>query len=235
MNHRNRFPARRRFLKQSAALSASASLAAPAAVLAQVRRAPTMVGLLPGAPEGQREAVNAWRAAALLALRDFNEVRPSDHGAARAALAPGGLSDPTACAAALGRMHAQHVRGMVALLTPAMAAALAAHQPFGPGAAVLSVRPRVLGAAPMAGESGRSRAWPAWLRQAPPSLQPALLSAYGATYLLADCLHRTVTAEALTAALQAGGATLPIEADDAEAIHTVIVVAGEAPATPGRG
>lgn len=33
-NQRNRYPARRRFLKQSAALTASASLAAPAAVLA---------------------------------------------------------------------------------------------------------------------------------------------------------------------------------------------------------
>ncbi len=35
-NHRNRFPARRRFLKQSAALSAkAASLTVPAVVLAQ--------------------------------------------------------------------------------------------------------------------------------------------------------------------------------------------------------
>ena len=35
-NLRNRFPARRRFLKQSAALTASASLAAPMLVVAQM-------------------------------------------------------------------------------------------------------------------------------------------------------------------------------------------------------
>jgi hypothetical protein len=37
-NLRNRFPARRRFLKQSAALTASASLAAPMLVVAQPAR-----------------------------------------------------------------------------------------------------------------------------------------------------------------------------------------------------
>jgi hypothetical protein len=36
-NLRNRFPARRRFLKQSAALTASASLAAPMLVVAQTQ------------------------------------------------------------------------------------------------------------------------------------------------------------------------------------------------------
>jgi hypothetical protein len=40
-NSRNRFPARRRFLKQSAALSAgAAALATPAIVLSQGRKAP---------------------------------------------------------------------------------------------------------------------------------------------------------------------------------------------------
>jgi hypothetical protein len=37
-NLRNRFPARRRFLKQSAALTASASIAAPVMALAAVRQ-----------------------------------------------------------------------------------------------------------------------------------------------------------------------------------------------------
>jgi len=39
-NLRNRYPARRRFLKQSAALTATASLAVPALVVAQVTQPP---------------------------------------------------------------------------------------------------------------------------------------------------------------------------------------------------
>ena len=54
-NLRNRFPARRRFLKQSAALTASASLAAPMLVVAREPQ-PAPPPAEPAAPAGQPQA-----------------------------------------------------------------------------------------------------------------------------------------------------------------------------------
>ena len=54
VNLRNRFPARRRFLKQSAALTASASIAAPVMALAAVK--PSAESVEAGEGESRRPA-----------------------------------------------------------------------------------------------------------------------------------------------------------------------------------
>ena len=72
-NQRNRFPARRRFLKQSAALSAgAASLAAPAIVLGQAKAAPVKVGVLHPVTGALAVSGVPCREGALMAIEDIN-------------------------------------------------------------------------------------------------------------------------------------------------------------------
>lgn len=71
-NSRNRFPARRRFLKQSAALSAgAASMAAPALALG-ARPAPVKIGVLHAASSAPASSGAACCAGVLLAIDDIN-------------------------------------------------------------------------------------------------------------------------------------------------------------------
>jgi len=73
-NLRNRFPARRRFLKQSAALTASASLAAPILAVAQ-----------PATPGNKAPTPEAPSAAAAPAppFRAVRSTRTADGGSSR--------------------------------------------------------------------------------------------------------------------------------------------------------
>ncbi len=75
-NTRNRFPARRRFLKQSAAMSAAvtagSTLAAPGIVLAQTRPAAIKVGVLHPVTGALAASGAPCRDGALLAIEDIN-------------------------------------------------------------------------------------------------------------------------------------------------------------------
>ncbi|MFN9140548.1 MAG: hypothetical protein ACK5V8_05625 [Betaproteobacteria bacterium] len=175
MNQRNRFPARRRFLKQSAALSASASLAAPAAVLAQVGpglQTGLQIGLLHdvGGALGDATLGRNGRAAALLALRAASR--------SGAAIEPV-LGDGVRHAAA---MQARGI-GLLVLQAPAAVCAQALEQ-LPPAASAWVLTPAALAAAPaddtLHGLAGRTA----------PEQRPAVLSSYAAVRVAALALRQ---------------------------------------------
>lgn len=223
MNQRNRFPARRRFLKQSAALSASASLAAPAAVLAQVGPGlpadpPTglQIGLLHdvGGALGDATLGRNGRAAALLALRAASR--------SGAAIEPV-LGDGVRHAAA---MQARGI-GVLVLQAPAAVCAQALEQ-LPPAASAWVLTPAALAAAPaddtLHGLAGRTA----------PEQRPAVLSSYAAVRVAALALRQAqerplagVLPGALPGLLPAHGAQrlTPAELAARRGLQTLIVVA----------
>lgn len=223
MNQRNRFPARRRFLKQSAALSASASLAAPAAVLAQVGAGlpadpPTglQIGLLHdvGGALGGAALGRNGRAAALLALRAASR--------SGATIEPV-LGDGAQHAAA---MQARGI-GVLVLQAPAAVCAQALGQ-LPPAASAWVLTPAALAAAPadttLHGLAGRTA----------PEQRPAVLSSYAAVRVAALVLRQAqerplagVLPEALRGLLPTHGAQrlTPAELAARRGLQTLIVVA----------
>lgn len=223
MNQRNRFPARRRFLKQSAALSASASLAAPAAVLAQVGPGlpadpPTglQIGLLHdvGGALGGAALGRNGRAAALLALRAASR--------SGATIEPV-LGDGAQHAAA---MQARGI-GVLVLQAPAAVCAQALGQ-LPPAASAWVLTPAALAAAPaddtLRGLAGRTA----------PEQRPAVLSSYAAVRVAALALRQAqerplagVLPGALPGLLPAHGAQrlTPAELAARRGLQTLIVVA----------
>jgi hypothetical protein len=223
MNQRNRFPARRRFLKQSAALSASASLAAPAAVLAQVGpgqqtglQTGLQIGLLHdvGGALGDAALGRNGRAAALLALRAASR--------SGAAIEPV-LGDGVRQAAA---MQARGI-GVLVLQAPAAVCAQALEQ-LPPAASAWVLTPAALAAAPaddtLHGLAGRTA----------PEQRPAVLSSYAAVRVAALALRQAqerplagVLPEALPGLLPAHGAQrlTPAELAARRGLQTLIVVA----------
>ena len=223
MNQRNRFPARRRFLKQSAALSASASLAAPAAVLAQVGpgqqtglQTGLQIGLLHdvGGALGDATLGRNGRAAALLALRAASR--------SGAAIEPV-LGDGVRQAAA---MQARGI-GVLVLQAPAAVCAQALEQ-LPPAASAWVLTPAALAAAPaddtLHGLAGRTA----------PEQRPAVLSSYAAVRVAALALRQAqerplagVLPEALPGLLPVHGAQrlTPAELAARRGLQTLIVVA----------
>ncbi len=114
-NHRNRFPARRRFLKQSAALSAgAAALAAPAVVLGQ--RPPAIkVGVLHPVTGALAASGVPCREGALMAIEDINAAGGirSMGGAWLQAVLGDAQSHPQAGAAEVERMNDAGVAAIV--------------------------------------------------------------------------------------------------------------------------
>jgi ABC-type branched-subunit amino acid transport system substrate-binding protein len=219
MNHRNRFPARRRFLKQSAALSAGASLAAPAAVLAQVHQPALKLGLLHAVSGPDAALGRACREAALLALREANDRRnlrglpPLLSVCADAAL----HAQPLAAVAA---MQAQGVDVTVALLpalnalvpTPVPVSASASGKQAsvsGKQASVESIA--VLRLAPAALAHEASGACVALLRALPAAEQWAVASSYAAVLALDTVLGRGPAAD-LGVAMREAGLVVPVVA-----------------------
>lgn len=114
-NHRNRFPARRRFLKQSAALSAgAAALAAPSIVLGQ-RPPPITIGLLHPVTGPLAARGVPCREGALMALADINAAGGirSMGGAPIAAVLGDARSDPQQAAAQVEKLHAAGVAAII--------------------------------------------------------------------------------------------------------------------------
>ncbi len=139
MNQRNRFPARRRFLKQSAALSAGASLAAPA-VLAQVHQPAIKLGLLHPVSGPDAALGRACREAALLALHDVN-ARRNTQGLPPLLAVCADVALHAQPLAAARAMRAQGVEVMLALLTEGAVLPAAATQA---SLAVLRLAPAAL-------------------------------------------------------------------------------------------
>jgi hypothetical protein len=238
MNQRNRFPARRRFLKQSAALSAGASLAAPA-VLAQVHQPAIKLGLLHAVSGPDAALGRACREAALLALQDVNGRRnvrglpPLLAVCADAALHAQPL-------AAVQAMHAQGVDVMLALLpegTPLPAAA-----PDAASLAVLRLAPAAFAREASSDCAALLQALPATGQAGPGQLataQLAVASSDAAVHALDAVLGGARPTELVRALCDAGLATpLAVRAADpamaARAVQAVLLVpaAGAAVARP---
>jgi ABC-type branched-subunit amino acid transport system substrate-binding protein len=199
MNHRNRFPARRRFLKQSAALSAGASLAAPAVVLAQVQQDALKLGLLHAVRGPDAVLGRACREAALLALHEVNQGRRAR------ALAPLLAVSADAAvhaqpAAAVTAMQAQGVRAVLALL-PAGAQSMAPLQ----DTALSRLTPAALAC-------DASAACRALLQPLPAAMQLAVASTYAAVRALDAVLQGEDDAAVvrLGDALHAAGLVQPL-------------------------
>jgi hypothetical protein len=242
MNQRNRFPARRRFLKQSAALSAGASLAAPA-VLAQVHQPAIKLGLLHAVSGPDAALGRACREAALLALQDVNGRRnarglpPLLAVCADAALHAQPL-------AAVQAMHAQGVHVMLALLPEGT---LPAAAPDAAPLVVLRLAPAafareassdcaaLLQALPATGQAGPAHFGPGQLATA----QLAVASSDAAVHALDAVLGGARLAELVRALCDAGLATpLAVRTADpamaTRAVQAVLLVpaAGAAVARP---
>ncbi|MFZ5541890.1 MAG: ABC transporter substrate-binding protein [Pseudomonadota bacterium] len=114
-NHRNRFPARRRFLKQTAALSAgAATLAAPAVVLG--RRPPAIkVGVLHPVTGALAASGVPCREGALMAIEDINAAGgiKSMGGARLEAVLGDAQSRPQAGASEVEKMNEAGVAAIV--------------------------------------------------------------------------------------------------------------------------
>ncbi len=114
-NHRNRFPARRKFLKQTAVLSASAAtLAAPAVVLGQ-RPAAIKVGVLHPVTGALAVSGVPCREGALMALGDINAAGgiKSMGGARLEAVLGDAQSQPQAGASEVEKMNEAGVAAIV--------------------------------------------------------------------------------------------------------------------------
>lgn len=222
MNHRNRFPARRRFLKQSAALSAGASLAAPA-VLAQVHRPAIKLGLLHPVSGPDATVGRACREAALLALHEINAARNARGLAPLLAVcADAGLH--ARLLPALQAMHAQGADLMVALLPEGTSLS----RPAAAGAAQVVL----LRLAPAAVSAAASSACEALLRSLPAAAQLAVASSYSAVIALDAVLGEEMPGDIAGALRDAGLATPMLAGGDfgAQAVLLVPSAGGAASA-----
>jgi hypothetical protein len=217
MNHRNRFPARRRFLKQSAALSAGASFAAPAAVLAQVQQDAVKLGLLHAVSGPEAALGRACRQAALLALHEVNQARNARDLAPLLAVSADAAihAQPDAAVAA---MQAQGVRAVLALL-PAAPQSMAA---------LNDTVPLRLTPAALACEA--SAACRALLQPLPAPMQLAVASTYAAVRALDTVLDAGDSAAVarIGDALLGAGLVQPLAATQLRGVQTVLLL----PAAP---
>ena len=213
MNHRNRFPARRRFLKQSAALSAGASLAAPAVVLAQVQQDAVKLGLLHAVSGPEAALGRACREAALLALHEVNLSRNARDLAPLLAVSADAAIHAQP-AAAVAAMQAQGVRAVVALL------------PAGPQSMVAPQDTALLRLTPAALACDASAACRALLQPLPAAVQLAVASTYAAVRALDTVLEggEAAAAAGIGDALRRDGLVQPLAAGQQGGVQTVLLL-----------
>jgi ABC-type branched-subunit amino acid transport system substrate-binding protein len=214
MNHRNRFPARRRFLKQSAALSAGASFAAPAVVLAHVQQDAVKLGLLHAVSGPEAALGRACREAALLGLHEVNQGRRVRDLAPLLAVSADAAvhAQPSAAVAA---MQAQGVRAVLALLTS------------GPQSMVALQDTALLRLTPAALACDASAACRALLQPLPATMQLAVASTYAAVRALDAVLHAEdddAAAARIAEALHTAGLAQPLTAGEQRGLQTVLLL-----------
>ncbi len=215
MNHRNRFPARRRFLKQSAALSAGASLAAPA-VLAHVHQPGIKLGLLHPVSGPDAAVGRACREAALLALHEVNTVRNARGLAPLLAVCADAALHPQLLPA-VEAMHAQGVDLMLALL-PEVASLQRSVSAGVTQLALLRLAPAALGGA-------ASPTCETLLQSLPPAAQLAVASSYS-TVLAVDAVLGEQGSDDIAAALRDAGLATPIAVTGGGGAQAVLLVPG---------
>lgn len=215
MNHRNRFPARRRFLKQSAALSAGASFAVPAAALAQVQQDTDKLGLLHAVSGPEAPLGRACREAALLALREVNRARNLRNLPPLLAVSAD-VAIHAQAAAAVAAMQAQGVRAVLALLPPAPLAMAKLND-----TALLRLMPAALACE-------ASAACCALLQPMPAPMQLAVASTYAAVRALDAVIDGGDSAARIGDALLGAGLAQPLTAVQRGGVQAVLLI----PAAP---